>query len=198
MSAKKESLLSPIWRKDVTMIDATYETRAIMGYLGFKQLTKNPDAVDECHRLLLKADSRHDINKKGAIGTLRVAYIRNGCLSYLRKMRGEKYKFHSKMCTIIMDEFSKGNNGLIPERIVSFKEDSKEIGVDGDLLLTYIRKCSFLTKRAKDMIYDRFIIGLTLDQLAKKYKTKRGTVHGSINRSLTKIRQVTQMDTFLC
>lgn len=179
------------------MKDITYEARSIMGYLGFKRLTQNEEAVEECHRLLLKADSRHDI-KKSKIGTLRVAYIRNGCLSYLRKMRGEKYQFHSKMCTIIQERYSEGKNGLIPETLIPFKEENKGMDVDGELLLTYIRKCSILDKRDKDMIYDKYVVGLTFKEISEKYKLTQSKIVCTFTRVFKKIRKNVEMDVFLC
>lgn len=173
------------------MNDYTKEARKIMGSLGFSNLTSNRDAVDKAHTACLLAETRFD-GKKGSLGNIKFSYVRNACLSHLRTVRGEKYRFHNSMYQIIRPHSWEGeyNGQADNNKDIPFKEiKSTKNEIDTDEVIQFIKNHNSFSKKEKNMLFDRYLHEMSNNEVAAKYGLSKGRTSDILGKMLKEIRE---------
>lgn len=179
------------------MNDLQLEPIKIMNYLNFKYLIKNQDAIDAVHEAILKATTVHNPSK-GALSTIKMTYARNALRDFLRKTKGPKYVFLSEMKRIVQGEAT-DSKPLKPNEVrearIGFDKDNHS-DFYGHELVKVIKKLKSVSDRDKNILFDRLMHQMRIEDITKKYHLTRARVYNIIHDTKALIQRVTDQEEF--
>ncbi|MEA4916082.1 sigma-70 family RNA polymerase sigma factor [Proteiniphilum sp.] len=141
-------------------------------------LTDNTDLVQDCiHDIFVRIyENRKNLGTTNNIRLYLVSALKNSILMAFRKQQS-----YNKFKNSIDEEYWEDSESIIDKLISSEEETEQKAVVD--------RIWSILTTRQKEIVYYRFVGGLSLSEIAERQNMDYQSVANIIYRAIKKIKK---------